>query len=328
MKKLNWILFGGIAFGCTAEGTNDSGNVFPQVEMKEEMKEFPQVENKEFPQREKPVWGSIGYTTLSHFDITFDSFDLKRTKAANVDGGLKIPMGVTEVLLRLSGSLEFVKFPETVRNINQDIFNGCDVKNVFLEPKTIKCLLGNKTEGDLEESIRKYFNLNEHTEIIIGGHNLTGTYVPMEPKNHGLLKEILRHKEQRKDDSFVKQIQNFDPKNLKHVEKSNDRMESADKPKESENPLFNDIQNFDKRNLKHVEKSNDGKREALEYNKKLWLDEIQNFDKSQLKHREPTEKPKPQDPLAEALLKKVPFHGEKTSDLNADPDWDTDSDWD
>ena len=82
MKKINSIILGGMALIGSVNGAKTSMN---------------------------NSWGTINYTTFSHFDVTYDQLDLKRNKAARIEGGLRIPMGVTRVYLELPGSLKFIE---------------------------------------------------------------------------------------------------------------------------------------------------------------------------------------------------------------------------
>lgn len=331
MKKLNWILLGGIALACTAEGVaKEMHNVDSEKPKHNFDKGFLQEMGKFRP------WGRINYSTLSHFDVTFDQFDLKCAKSAMVDGGLKIPAGVTHAFLKLSGNFAFVEFPESVRFINKDIFKECDVKSVSLSARTVKMLLRKRPAGNEEENIRKYFSLSDSTEIVINSSlntipdNFPEPPAIMDPKAHkdNFLDEIhgfdkdMSKKEISKQDiggsALVDELNKFDRNKLKHVQNPDDNEKDLDKYKEPENPLFKDIQGFDKNQLKHVKsaddnnvKASDNEMKSDDNNKKSenpWLKDIQNFDKSkQLKHRNAPEKRKIADPLAKELLERVPY---------------------
>lgn len=227
MKKVNSMLLGGLALVCSiAEaGTKiqNDNKVLRKIEIN------------------RP-WGNLNYTTFSHFDIVFDQFDLKRAKACSIEGGLRIPIGVTHVLLDLSGTYEFVEFPETVKFIKKDIFKKCKVKTILLNNKTIENLLKKNYGENSEENLRKYFSLNDNTEIIIGG-----IIDPSNKIEYSTPTPPLSIKDREPKNSFLDEIHTFNKDNLKHIEDEKTKKDS------NENKFTNEIQNFDKNKLKHVE---------------------------------------------------------------------------
>ena len=258
-------------------------------------------------------WGTINYTTFSHFDVTYDQLDLKRNKAARIEGGLRIPIGVTRVYLELPGSLNFIEFPETVKYINKDIFSKCNVKAVLLSNKTIESLLKKDYGENDEENIRKYFSLNDNTEIIIG--KIIGMQDNLNKIQNNIPKPPLHIKPNNPKNNFLDEIHTFDKDKLKHIEEKN-----SEKKKNNENKFTDEINNFDKNKLKHVEETekNDKKTENP------FLDEIHNFDKNKLKHHEKIDDRKPDnstlDSLHEAMEK-------RRADLEPDEYVDDEPEW-
>ena len=258
MRKINLILLGGVALIYSAEGTDITNRAI--------------VSDRS--------WGRLNYTAFSHLDVTFDQADLRRVKNSNEEGGLRIPKGVTHVYLRLSGSFEFVEFPETVRFINKDIFKECDTKAVLLSDNTAKNLLWRSpNENDVEGSIRKYFSLNDNIEIIVNRVN------GFQNKNQNVdtLKAPSSVEAKGPKNDLLDEIHTFNKNNLKHVEEQKKDVERNDV---GNNNFIDELNKFDRSKLKPVEK-------IEKVNKELenpFLEEIHNFDRSKLKPVEGTTK--------------------------------------
>jgi hypothetical protein len=186
MKRINLILLIGMALICSAEGAG----------------------NSEEPIRYDRAWGRLNYTAFSHLDVTFDQTDLRHVKSSMIPGSLKIPNGVTHVFLKLSGSFDLIEFPETVKFVNKDIFDKCNVKTILLNDKTAERLLRKGTGENTEENLRKYFSLNDNIEIIVNGSNKTQNPNFSAPEKP----------EATPENPLLNEIRNFDRSKLKTQE--------------------------------------------------------------------------------------------------------------
>lgn len=325
MKKVNSMSLIGTILIC--------GIVEAKNEIQNDQEMLRKIENRS--------WGKLNYTTFSHLDIVFDQFDLQHTKACYVGGGLRIPMGVTHVNLELSGTYEFIEFPETIKYVKKDIFKECKVKTILLSNKTVEQLFKNGYEESTEESLYRYFSLNDSTEIIVGSiiepQNSIQNNVPRSPlliknkeKQNNFLNEVhnfnkgnLKHVEEEKvkknnnENGFTNELLNFDKNKLKHVER-NKKVNQV-----PENPLFNEIHKFNKDNLKHVEEE-----KVFEGAENPFLNEIHNFDKTKLKHRQESKDIKKQaEPMIDSLRKvmekrRADIAPEEEDDSEEEQDWD------